>query len=622
MTANYTGGGLSSRRYTKRRHRQDVTGTPAYIAAASQAYRARPGPVLATSAQHFAGRRKGESLANPTFDFAYLHGRRMNASKPATLLEGSTASRRRGGEPFWTADPAILPTPNEGMRQKLLAQPNWTGLHPVSRFQPSFLPSQPHGPTRLERRYRHSPDPLEVKQPLFTPEHDAPVLRGSSALPDPNQAFLSMAPGSLGLPRSTPPPLYSSHLGSNEPQDGASREAYASTETSAGAVFRSYHGGLTRLDKLALTPSSRMAGSRSSRARAISAALSDEQVTDDQERFHYRSPARMPVSQTATDQSFVDIFDEPLPSCEAGDRVGAAPAAGSVDDDTHEILSFATPPSGQTSPARLSSDGARLSSTNMLNSLMGLDALHLPVESNLTESIDSSPLSPSSPVSPAPPNGALAACTVEPHHPGLTPYYSALASSLSIDLSTFSRTPSPAPQRVYSHLGHIRQSHSQQLRDSLTLPPRRVGALFAHERMGLGCERLSDAQVGQLFEREDAVRQAGVSAVPEWAWGADGEEEEEVGKGGTGGTEEDQVQPGRTSTALGGASLPDEDDGGGDEPDDCRLSNQTGADKLDPDPPRSASPTPSPPGAWSSVRDEQVDGQLFAPEDMSGVLEP
>lgn len=136
MTANYTGGGLVGHRKAKQRvfvlispslprlsltlvasarSRQDITGTPAYTAAAKKAYQARPGPLLANhSAAHLlGGRRKGQPLASPTFDFAYLRskqreGEMWTAPMTSEARRARGESRWAGGESSWSTTAAAV----------------------------------------------------------------------------------------------------------------------------------------------------------------------------------------------------------------------------------------------------------------------------------------------------------------------------------------------------------------------------------------------------------------------------------------------------------------------------------------------------------------------------------
>ncbi|BGP50067.1 hypothetical protein JCM10450v2_005975 [Rhodotorula kratochvilovae] len=587
MTANYTGGGLSSRRRAKRRCRQDVTGTPWYTAAASQAYHARPGPLLATSAHHLAGRRKGEPLAQPTFDFAYLHGHR-------------TTTR-----------------PTEDLRQKLLAQPNWTGLRPISRFQPSFLLSHTQEQGRIERRRPRSPSPIQPEQSSLAPEYPVSILRGSSALPDlSDDSFSFSSKLSSGLPRSTPPPLHSSCRSSTDLLDAASLETCASTEASVG-VFASSSID-TEPDALANASRRRVSlpsGSRWIRPRSSSLGLFEPQNPHDVDRLHDQPVPHTQPAKATTEESFDDLFGG---FGATGELVGGidCPASNDAQDEQDKLL-FGS---------RMGDSGCA-AEPELVSPTRDLDASHQPSVVRLPEFVDASLTLPSRTSSayansPSPPEEELAALDLDPGFSGLNPYYTALASSLAFPLSAFSPAPSPPPPFARVHLSHLRHPHAQHLPDSLTLPLPRAGALLAHERMGLGCERLSGAQVGDLLAREETVRGAGQGAVPVWVWGEEGAEEDEAGEERESGSGEERPPPPRRLSALDAAMFPDENNAAHDRPDRFHLSSFTVEDAHVPPPPRLTIPSPVPPGARLSACDERVDGQLFAPEDMSGVLEP
>ncbi|BGP41920.1 hypothetical protein JCM10450v2_005996 [Rhodotorula kratochvilovae] len=616
MTANYTGGGLSSRRRAKRRYRQDVTGTPWYTAAASQAYHARPGPLLDTSAHHLAGRRKGEPVAQPTFDFAYLHGHRTGAQELERRPATNTAGSRRGGESFWATSAPISTRPTEDLRQKLLAQPNWTGLRSVSRFQPSFLPSHSQDRPRVERRRPRSPSPIQSERSSLPAEYPVSILRGSSAQPDPKDDSFSTLLS--GLPRSTPPPLHSSYRSSTDLLDAASLETCVSTEASVGVFASSSFDA--EPDALASASKRRRSlpfGSRWTRPGSFSPDFFEPLDPHDEDRSRDQPIPHTQLTKATTEESFDDLSGG---FGATGEPVGSIdnPASNEAQDEQDKLL-FGS---------RMGDSGCA-AEPELVSPTRDLDAMLAPAraDADLLESVQPalvlhSPRSSAPANSPSPPNNELAALDLDPRFPGLNPYYTALASSLSFPLSACSPAPSPPPSPARAHLSHLRHPHAQHLPDSLTLPLPRAGALLAHERMGLGCERLSGVQAGEMLAREEAVRAAGEGAVPVWVWGDEGAEEDEVGEEGESGSEEARPPPPRTLSALDAAMVPDENNAAHDRPDRFRFSSLTVEDAHVPPPPRSTIPTPALPGAWFGAWDEHVDGQLFAPDDMSGVLEP
>ncbi|GAA5855025.1 hypothetical protein JCM9279_005727 [Rhodotorula babjevae] len=233
MTANYTGGGLVGRRKAKRRVRQDITGTPAYSAAAKQAYQVRPGPLLADhSAAHLlGGRRKGQPLASPSFDFAFLRNKQNDNStwtRPA-----ASETRRAGVESSWTTTaPVPLSRATGGstfLRQQLLANPDWAGLHSIPRPQPSFLPSS--RPAASTSKYSRLPSPRPDPHGWSRHREPAPtILRGSSVLHGiDNGSSASL----VDLPRSTPPSFILSRTTS---LDAASAAAQFRIESPAGSA--------------------------------------------------------------------------------------------------------------------------------------------------------------------------------------------------------------------------------------------------------------------------------------------------------------------------------------------------------------------------------------------------
>ncbi|BGP41904.1 hypothetical protein JCM10449v2_005898 [Rhodotorula kratochvilovae] len=613
MTANY---GRRTEQQATRQAAVDVTGTPWYTAAASQAYHARPGPLLATSAHHLAGRRMGEPLAQPTFDFAYLHGHRTSAQELERRPETSTASSRRGGESSWATSALTSTRPTADLRQKLLAQPNWTGLRPVSRFQPSFLPSHSQDRPRVERRRPRSPSPIQSERSSLPAEYPVSILRGSSAQPDPKDDSFSTL--FSGLPRSTPPPLHSSYRSSTDLLDAASLETCVSTEASV-AVFASSSFD-AEPDAFASASKRRRSlpfGSRWTRPRSFSPDFFEPLDPHDEDRSRIQPIPHTQLTKTTTEESFDDLFGG---FGATGEPVGSidCPASNEAQDEQHELLFGST-----------TGDSAFAAELELVSPTTDLDAMLAPAraDADLLESVQPalvlpSPRSSAPANSPSPPNNELAALDLDPRFPGLNPYYTALASSLSFPLSAFSPAPSPPPSPARAHLSGLRQPQAQHLPDSLTLPLPSAGALLAHERMGLGFERLSGAQAGELLEREAAVRRAGAGAVPGWVWGDEGAEEDEVGEEGESGSEEARPPPPRTFSTLAAALHSDENNAAHDRPDRFRFSSLTVEDAHDPPPPRSTIPIPAPPGARLSACDERVDGQLFALEDMSGVLEP
>ncbi|GAA5902984.1 hypothetical protein JCM8208_000423 [Rhodotorula glutinis] len=251
MTANYTGGGLVGHRKAKQRVRQDITGTPVYTAAAKKAYQARPGPLLANhSAAHLlGGRRKGQPLASPTFDFAYLRnkqheGEMWTAPMTSEARRAGGGSRWAGGESSWSTTaaaatngasrPSFAPIAvtqtsahdviraaaagSTFLRQQLLANPDWVGLHSIPRPQPSFLPSsRPSAPLSTRPRLPSPrPDPHDwYRRPEVAPT----ILRGSSVLHGDDDVSSA---GLAHLPRSTPPSFL---LSQSTSLDAASADA-------------------------------------------------------------------------------------------------------------------------------------------------------------------------------------------------------------------------------------------------------------------------------------------------------------------------------------------------------------------------------------------------------------
>lgn len=188
-----------------------------------------------------------------------------------------------------------------------------------------------------------------------------------------------------------------------------------------------------------------------------------------------------------------------------------------------------------------------------------------------------------------------------------------------------SRTLNDSPPRSLSRdpLAYLRDSCVEHLPDSIDLSLPDDGALIVSERMGLGCVQLSREQAVELVERELAVRCAGPSVVPEWVWDDEGEgDEEESGLAlldDAAGVREEAQQHAAFDSA------PSRDHGGSNTlaaAADRLQSARSAGDVRSPMPSGSKASTPPLPGGWHRVWDGYSTGTLFAPDDLSGVMEP